>query len=632
MNISLYTPRLLSYICLLSLIMGCAGVKVKPVSPSEQITQHRGDVLTVGKFSASSQDILRISGQNIGACYDNLLDCQQSLKTVTGITEEQRLSTIAEIWLKIALENNKDTSETASIEAWLEAARYSYAYLFYSERRASERAFEERQTQVRDYYNYASQEAITRIYQRYQQEKQTIKNHEVFQLAQWRIRTKVNSTRSQKSIRFPIKLLAARGLSFSGLRNIYRRDGIGADLIAIMPQSTVADHTSMSQQNFFLEPTYVPITALLRFNGNSLKQIINSQEVELSLFDPYSASTATIAGKKVPISADFTSSYGLWLADSNFSKQAMVNLLGLQGAITHAQVNLMQPYDPNRQTVILLHGLASSPEAWINAANEILGDETLRNHYQVWIVYYPTNAPLPMNNHDIREALLTTLKYFDPSGQAKASQNITLIGHSMGGVLSRLMISSSDKLIWETFEKTITMGKKQKKSVQKELSPYLNFKPLPQVSSAIFIATPHKGTPIANYKLARLVTHLISIPPNMLKQLTNTTRVINQSPFHIPKSIDHLGDKNTFMQLVTTLPMNPSVHYYSIIANNSPNRPLLESTDGAVPYRSAHLEDACSELVINSSHSVQEMPQAILEIRRILKGQITNQRSCVQKP
>jgi hypothetical protein len=42
-----------------------------------------------------------------------------------------------------------------------------------------------------------------------------------------------------------------------------------------------------------------------------------------------------------------------------------------------------------------------------------------------------------------------------------------------------------------------------------------------------------------------------------------------------------------------------------------------------VPYRSAHLAGADSELAIPSWHSVQETPAAILELRRILRLQIS---------
>jgi predicted DNA-binding protein with PD1-like motif len=46
---------------------------------------------------------------------------------------------------------------------------------------------------------------------------------------------------------------------------------------------------------------------------------------------------------------------------------------------------------------------------------------------------------------------------------------------------------------------------------------------------------------------------------------------------------------------------------------------LANATDGFVPYRSAHLAGAASEKVILSGHSVQQTPEAVLELRRILR-------------
>jgi hypothetical protein len=43
------------------------------------------------------------------------------------------------------------------------------------------------------------------------------------------------------------------------------------------------------------------------------------------------------------------------------------------------------------------------------------------------------------------------------------------------------------------------------------------------------------------------------------------------------------------------------------------------SSDGIVPYWSSHLEGAQSELIVASSHSAHQNPQAIEEVRRILK-------------
>jgi hypothetical protein len=46
--------------------------------------------------------------------------------------------------------------------------------------------------------------------------------------------------------------------------------------------------------------------------------------------------------------------------------------------------------------------------------------------------------------------------------------------------------------------------------------------------------------------------------------------------------------------------------------------PVEQQSDGVVPYLSASLAGAQSEMVIRSGHSVQETSSAILELRRIL--------------
>lgn len=67
--------------------------------------------------------------------------------------------------------------------------------------------------------------------------------------------------------------------------------------------------------------------------------------------------------------------------------------------------------------------------------------------------------------------------------------------------------------------------------------------------------------------------------------------------------------------------------YYSIIGREKTEGPLGESSDGIVPYWSSHLEGAASEKVIVSGHSVQETPEAIIELRKILRNQLVDQNS-----
>jgi hypothetical protein len=42
-------------------------------------------------------------------------------------------------------------------------------------------------------------------------------------------------------------------------------------------------------------------------------------------------------------------------------------------------------------------------------------------------------------------------------------------------------------------------------------------------------------------------------------------------------------------------------------------------SDGVVPYWSSHLDGAVSELVVPSEHGAHRNPQAIAEVKRILK-------------
>lgn len=625
---------LAALLCATMLAAGCAGVKVGSISPAEYLAQRRGDILTTGKLSTSAQEVLRVIGSDADLCRRDGHACRQALADSAGITDEQRLSALSEVWLQVALSADKGgttdgPSADKAIDAWLETARHAYAYLFFTARNPRDRAFEDRQTQVRDYYNYAVQQAITGLYSSYQKNgrrgRDDTRPPTVPQVGDWHIDSDVSALQLPPGAALPQELIPAASLTFSGLRNIYRRDGFGAELVAVTDEPAYGANAPP-----YRETPFPALTAVLKFDGTDLRQVLATRNLRIVVFDPYRTSTVQLGGQDIPLAANFTSGYGLWLARSDFALQALRSLFGSADGLTRPRIYLMQPYDPNRRTIIMLHGLASSPEAWINVANEVLGDETLRRSYQVWQVYYPTNAPLPLNNLAIREAVEQTIAHFDPTGKARASNDITLIGHSMGGVLSRLMVSSSEDKLWEALLASYPMQGAQQQRIEQRLAPYLRFEPLPQVSDAIFIASPHRGTDFANNRISRWVANLITLPVTMLGQLSDISRELiriapgkqDQGPLRIPNSIDNLSDRDPFVRLSSGLPMNPRVRYHSIIGNDTAGVPLAASSDGIVPYQSAHLEGAASELVISSQHSVQENPLAILEIRRILKEQL----------
>ena len=85
----------------------------------------------------------------------------------------------------------------------------------------------------------------------------------------------------------------------------------------------------------------------------------------------------------------------------------------------------------------------------------------------------------------------------------------------------------------------------------------------------------------------------------------------------VPSSIDELTFENPYLLTIDRLPRAPGVRGHSIIGRVG-HGPLETSSDGVIPYSSSHLEWVASEKIINRHHFLQDDPQTIAELRRIL--------------
>ncbi|TAA45737.1 esterase/lipase family protein [Pseudoxanthomonas winnipegensis] len=628
---------------MLALLSGCAMVKVQTRGSADYLAQTRGDILSTDRLSEASEELLQVAGIAPKACLADVAACATQLDGIDGLGDERRLATQAELWSAKAIAASKrQPLEDEAIGAWLEAARRAYAYLFFTQRTPGERAFENRQTQVRDYYNYAVARVSEAMYTRWtaQTRPTTGLGTDVLTIGDWQLRTEMEGFRLPGDATRPEGLTQAASLHFEGVRSTYRRDGFGAELVAEVSPADVGDPTAdpgagaargqgQGQSHDFSEMPYAPATVLMRFEGQTLAQVLQGHQVAVVPYDPYRQSEVELHGQRVPLAGDFTAAYGLWLARSGFARQSLRSMLGRGDGIDRPHLYLMQPFDPNRRIILMLHGLASSPEAWVNLANEIMGDEALRQHYQIWQVYYPTNMPVAWNRQQIQALVEQTLDHFDPTRQAPASSRMVVIGHSMGGVLARLLVSSSGDTLWNALIADRRLDGDRGRRVRERLQPMLQFQSLPEVDRAIFLAAPQRGTPMADGRLAWLVGRLVRLPAALLNRFGEVMQDLTDQDARgkprkavLPNSIDNLRDTDPFVRAAADLPISPQVRYNTIIARRDPAIALADSDDGLVPYRSAHLDGAESEQVITSGHSVQETPQAILEIRRILHAQM----------
>ncbi|WP_254457933.1 esterase/lipase family protein [Xanthomonas sacchari] len=600
---------------------GCASVTLQRVDAAHYIQAKRGDALSAARPSDAALQTLNVAGLDATGCTAKVQPCIDQLLGSADVDQERALATSAELSLLAAQRAARQQPDSdATLTAWLQTARYAYAYLFFGGRTPSDRAFEERQTQVRDYYNYAVQQAVTALFARYQRHPPATHDADapIAALPDWTVTLDASGVGSPQDMPMPEAMLAASGLRFDGLRSVYRRDGFGAEMVAVLTPPAADAIDGADTTPAYSDMPMPNLTVVLRFDGHSLQEVLATRRARVDVHDPSLHERVAVGGVDVPLAANFSAGYGVWMAHAGFAAQSLRTLLGLGHGIDRPHVFLTQPYDPNRRVLVLLHGLASSPEAWVNLANDLLGDPRVRERYQIWLVYYPTNLPIPYTHLQVRTALEQTLDRLDPQRRSVSAHDMVLIGHSMGGVLARLLVSSSDgDRLWRTLFDEAALQPKARQALQARLGPMLHFAPMPEVSEAIFLATPHRGTPEAGGTLGELARALVGLPRRVLDQFRDIAG--KDMLGTLPNSIDSLSDRDPFLRAAAQLPISAQVTYHSIIGREDPRVPLAQSSDGIVPYWSAHLSGAASETVIVSGHSVQRTPEAIRQIRRLLR-------------
>lgn len=636
---------------------GCAVVKVKERGFGEVAAERNLDALNGGKLSTAAATALGSGGLDPEQCVKDAAPCIEQLRKVAPI--EDWLATASELQLlrmnaapatvskaaesaglskrKAVAAESGDASLTqastaaaaqvASDErtrAAIDAARYAYAYLFLTPRTPEQRVFEARQERVLQYYN----RAVDVVAQGAFEASRGQVGATPLQVGGLNLGIGLHGYEDSEVRQDPEALLASDSLGFDNLRAVYRRDGFGTSLVAVFPRRVRADPDAEDVP--YRDTRYLPVTATLRFKGDSLDSVLASRDASMDIYNPYRIDSETIAGRKVPLSANYSAAYGVWLARSELARLSLSSLLRPKQARSFKpRIYLNQPYDPNKRVIVLVHGLASSPEAWVNLANEILGDETLRKHYQLWQVFYPTNMGILSNRVAIDQALTTTFRHYDPEGDDVASRDAVLVGHSMGGVLSRLLVSDSGDYVIDATLKAFDPSAAERLGKEPLVRELTVFKPMPQFGRAVFMASPHRGAVVTDAWPLRMVRKLIRLPFDVLRdtaELIKRTQV-NQDELQKlgfrkgrpPTGPDDLSPNSLFMRSTEDLPIEAGLPYHTIVGQRDAKLPLLQSSDGAVPYSSAHLDGALSEKVIVSGHSVQETPQAILELRRILR-------------
>lgn len=628
------TGALACVLLALALLNGCAVVKVREQRASDADLARRADVLGGGRLSADAASSLASAGLDPESCRREPEPCAGQLRQ--AVPEENWLATIAEVRtlrMQTAAEAMRTAPEIAAHEA-MDTARWAYAYLFMTARTPEQRVFESRQGRVLRLYNRAVEVTAQSLFELARTRESA--PDQAQQVHNLRLRIALHGF-DRKQDDTPEMLLASDTLGFDNLRAVYGRDGFGSSLVAVFPPlkaSAMAAETAPPDPPY-RDTRYLPVTSTLRFEGETLGEVLATEQVQIDVYNPYRCEQETIAGRSVPLAANFSAAYGVWLARSKLAHLSLSSLLRpRQQSPFDPRVYLTQPYDPGKRVVILVHGLASSPEAWVNLANELLGDNDLRRHYQVWQVFYPTNLNILASRQRIDQALRETFAHFDPEGDDRASRDAVLVGHSMGGVIARLLVSDSGEHVLQRSLQSFPPAQAAALAQEPIVRELTVFHPLPEVGRAVFLASPHRGAEVSEGWALRLVRRMIRLPFTVLRdssELFQRNKIDGQELKRIgfqkgrpPTGPDDLSPGSLFMRSTADLPIEAGLPYHSIVGWKDPSVPLAQSSDGLVPYASSHLDGALSEKAIPSGHSVQETPGAIVELRRILRLEIAS--------
>jgi hypothetical protein len=145
----------------------------------------------------------------------------------------------------------------------------------------------------------------------------------------------------------------------------------------------------------------------------------------------------------------------------------------------------------------------------------------------------------------------------------------------------------------------------------------LVFEPRTDVSRTVFLFTPHRGSRLASNSLGAWGTRLIRLPDTLINEVGELLETLaGQYGGRLPTSIHGLSPDSPFLRVLDDT--RPTVPTHSILGDRG-RGDLANSSDGVVPFSSAHFPSAESEVVVPTGHGGIAHPDTVAELKRILK-------------
>lgn len=416
------------------------------------------------------------------------------------------------------------------------------------------------------------------------------------------------------------------------LRESVTVEGMGIPLAGLAPHGGSRPHANVLKDNGNVHT----LTAILDFD-----RMVDGKPALRTI--PRLMNEHIFIGKdkvRQPLAANFSVPIALFWKLSDADGTELLGAFRPKKAISTMGLYFSEPYDSRKIPVVFTHGLMSGPATFANLTNRLLVDPVIRENYQFWFFGYPSGLAWTIPAGRQRQALKELMQEYNPRGTSTEMNNIVMVGHSMGGLITRFNNSTKPwtlmkglfELPPETFAdmtlenwKTGLAPLHCDEHTLERLRNNFIFSPARGVTRIVYMATPHRGSTFADNWIGRLGQRLIDLPADMLEEVTRIATLSRGmfllNPLQLKDeltSIRQLSPESSLVRYMSELRGSPDVPVHSIIGdrgrNDTPN-----SSDGIVKYRSSHLDWSVSEKIVPSGHSVQDDPASAVELRRILR-------------
>lgn len=413
------------------------------------------------------------------------------------------------------------------------------------------------------------------------------------------------------------RLRLAKNIRVSKSRDVTEA-GIG---IPVVGEVSYSPELAQKYPLMPLNGGHLTLTALIDFDP-APKDSATPRQAHLHLYNPLRQPTLQIGQRTIALEANYSAAKKLAL-DNNFLRRfSLVGALFPEKTIADSQLYRLELHDPQRIPVTFVHGVLSDPHIWYPCINAIYADPILRANYQPWYFLYPTGMAVPNTARRLRECLIEARDKLDPEHNDPGMDQMVLVGHSMGGLLSRIQTIDSGEDFWKAYFKRPPAELNLTEASRERLTQSLIFTKEPDIKRLIFIAVPQRGSAVADKGIIYRLSTLIRLPIDSLflakEILSGNSDALNPQirdwGMFAFLSSGTLSPKHPYFQALNSKPI--PVPHHSIIGRVG-NKPLLESSDLVVPYLSSHLSTG-TEKIVPCWHGCVEEKVVIEEVLKYL--------------